>query len=291
MTSMSGLFNILALLYIFRTVQLAITLGREWSKFTGEPLTAHKKSLANQAAFFIVVPIAVFVHELAHVLAVLAAGGRVAEFHYRVFWGYVVPQGSFTGQELWWIAIAGTLGSILVGILFWLGLRSATSSSIRYFALRALRFQIYFSLIYYPLFTLLGFDGDWRVIYDFASTPLLSAATAVAHAANLFAFWRFDRQGWFEAPAFASEESQHRFARLTAEAGADPNTSPCACKSSIPCAWVGLNAKRTIFCGKCSVKVPNRLRRISRWPLCRARAETRCRAAQREQRRPLWILV
>lgn len=66
MTSMSGLFKILTHLYIFRSVQLAIALGRGWSKFTGEPPTAHKKSLANQAALFIVAPIAVFVHERAH---------------------------------------------------------------------------------------------------------------------------------------------------------------------------------------------------------------------------------
>jgi tetratricopeptide (TPR) repeat protein len=222
MPAIFSLFNILALLYIFRTAQLSITIWREWADFKSEPLTPHKKSLANQASFFIVVPISVFVHEAAHALAVLATGGEVVEFQYRVFWGYVVPGGTFSAVEMWFIAVAGTLGSLLTGLLIWLAARNARSSSIRYFGLRAVRFQIYFSLIYYPLFTLLGFDGDWRTIYDFSSTPWLSATTLFFHAAILFLFWRLDRQGWFEAPAFPNEASQQQFEQLSAAAVMNP---------------------------------------------------------------------
>ena len=222
MSSIFSLFNILAILYIFRTAQLSITIWRELTQIKSEPLTPHKKSLANQASFFIAVPIAVLVHEAAHALVTLAVGGEVVEFQYRVFWGYVVPQGTFTDGQLWLIAIAGTLGSLLVGVALWLATRNAQSSTIRYFGLRAVRFQIYFSLIYYPVFTLLGFDGDWRTIYDFSSTPLLSAGTAAAHVAILFLFWRFDRQGWFEAPAFGDEAGQDQFQELSAAATANP---------------------------------------------------------------------
>lgn len=222
MSSIFSLFNILAILYLFRAAQLSITIWREWSQLLSEPLTPHKKSLANQASFFIAVPIAVFVHEAAHALAILLAGGEIVEFRYYAFWGYVVPQGTFSGVQLWLIAIAGTLGSLLVGVLLWLATRNAQSSTIRYFGLRAARFQIYFSLIYYPVFTLLGFEGDWRIIYDFSSTPVLSAVTAVAHGAILFLFWRFDRQGWFEMPAFANEVNQEQFQQLSAMAAANP---------------------------------------------------------------------
>ncbi len=109
---MTGLFNVLALLYIGRAVQLAIRIGREWSSLRREPLTRAKQRLAEQAAFFLGVPPAVFIHELAHALAVLAFGGRVIEFGYRVFWGYVVPQGVFTATQNWIVAIAGTVGSL-----------------------------------------------------------------------------------------------------------------------------------------------------------------------------------
>jgi tetratricopeptide (TPR) repeat protein len=218
MPAIFSLFNILALLYVFRTAQLSITIWREWADFKSEPLTPHKKSLANQASFFIAVPISVFVHEAAHAIAVIATGGEVVEFQYRVFWGYVVPGGTFSAVEMWFIAIAGTLGSLLTGLLIWLATRNAQSSSIRYFGLRAARFQIYFSLIYYPLFTLLGFDGDWRTIYNFSSTPWLSGSTLFFHIAILLLFWRFDRQGWFEAPAFPDEVSQQQFEQLSATA-------------------------------------------------------------------------
>jgi tetratricopeptide (TPR) repeat protein len=222
MPSIFSLFNILALLYVFRTAQLSIAIGREWSDLKSEPLTPHKKSLANQASFFIAVPIAVFVHEASHALAILAAGGQVVEFNYRVFWGYVVPGGSFSPSEMWLIAIAGTVGSLLTGLFMWLLTRNAQSSFIRYAGLRAVRFQIYFSLIYYPLFTLLGFDGDWRTIYDFSSTPVLSGAMLLFHAGILFLFWRFDRQGWFELPAFANEAGQQKFEELAAAAAVNP---------------------------------------------------------------------
>jgi hypothetical protein len=222
MPSIFSLFNILALLYIFRTAQLSITIWREWSNLKSEPLTPHKKSVADQASFFIAVPIAVFVHEASHALTILAAGGEVVEFNYRVFWGYVVPGGSFSPSEMWLIAVAGTVGSLLTGVFMWLITRNAQSSFIRYTGLRAVRFQIYFSLIYYPLFTLLGFDGDWRTIYDFSSTPVLSGATLLFHAGILFLFWRFDRQGWFELPAFANEAGQQKFEELAAAAAVNP---------------------------------------------------------------------
>lgn len=222
MASMFSLFNILALLYIFRSAQLSITIWREWPQIKSEPLTPHKKSLANQASFFIAVPMAVLVHESAHALAVLLTGGEVAEFHYRVFWGYVVPQGTFTAGQMWLIAVAGTLGSILFGVILYLVTQRSQSSSIRYFGLRALRFQIFFSLVYYPVFTLLGFDGDWKTIYDFSRTPLLSASTAAVHVVVLLLFWYGDRQGWFEAPAFATVASQQQFQQLSAAAAANP---------------------------------------------------------------------
>ena len=222
MSTVYGLFDILALLYIFRSIQLSITIARDWSNIRAEPLTPQKKALAEQAAFFIAVPISVFIHEGAHALAVWAAGGQVVEFQYRVFWGYVVPQGSFTAPQMWFIAIAGTIGSLLFGLSLWLLTRNGKSSSIRYFGLRAFRFQVFFSLVYYPIFTLFGFDGDWKTIYDFGATPLLSTGTAVIHAGILVLFWRGDRLGWFEAPSQGSVAAQKAFDALEAQAKAAP---------------------------------------------------------------------
>lgn len=211
MSVISGLFNLLALLYIGRALQLVVQIARNWTELRQEPLTRAKQQQAEQAAFFVGVPPAVLVHELAHAAAVWLFGGQVVEFGYRVFWGYVVPQGSFTVAQNWIIAVAGTLGSLAFGAALWLLLRRSPSRTVQYFGLRAFRFQIYFSLLYYPIFSLFLPIGDWRTIYDFAATPLLSGATAVAHAALLLWFWRADRAGAFEMPAFDSVAEQARY--------------------------------------------------------------------------------
>jgi hypothetical protein len=219
MSVISGLFNVLALLYIGRALQLVVQIIRNWTELRQEPLTRAKQQQAEQAAFFVGVPPAVLVHELAHAAAIWLFGGQVVEFGYRVFWGYVVPQGTFSPIQNWIIALAGTLGSLAFGAALWLLLRRNGSRTVQYFGLRAFRFQIYFSLLYYPVFSLFLPIGDWRTIYDFAATPLLSGASAVVHAALLLWFWRADRAGAFERPAFDTAAEQARFEAAT---GGDP---------------------------------------------------------------------
>jgi tetratricopeptide (TPR) repeat protein len=222
MSLLMGLFNLFALFYVFRSAQLAIHIGRNWTELRQPPLTVHKKRLVEQAAFFIAVPPAVLVHELLHAVATWAFCGAVREFGYRVFWGYVVSAGSFTPGEQWVIALAGTIGSLLCGLLLWLATRQQHSPALRFFGLRALRFQIYFSLIYYPVFTLFLPVGDWRTIYDFRATPLLSGLAAALHAAALLGFWLLDRRGRFEAPAAGSLEEAQQLAALQEEAARQP---------------------------------------------------------------------
>lgn len=223
MSSIFSLFDILAIIYLFRSVQLGLKIWREWAQIKAEPFTSSKKNLADQASYFIAVPIGVLAHELGHAVAVWTAGGQVSEFHYRGFWGYVVPIGSFTAPQNWFIATAGTAASLAFGLIVWLIFRRAHSSTLRYFGVRAFRFQVYFSLIYYPLFTLIGFDGDWRTIYDFGATPILSVTTAVLHAGILLLFWRGDRTGWFEAPSHESLTEQEQFGELSRAATAAPH--------------------------------------------------------------------
>lgn len=222
MFTISNLFNIFAILYLLRSVQLVVVIGRQWSEVRTEPLTAVKKHLADQASFFIAVPVAVFFHELGHALAVRAFGGQVVGFVYRFFWGEVQHRGAYAPAERWLIALAGTVGSLLFGLAIWWLLRRSRSSAIRYFGLRAFRFQIYFSLLYYPLFSAVLPIGDWRVIYDFSTTPWLSGITLAAHVVFLVFYWRTDRQGWFEAPAHETAVAQAEFDALEREAAVQP---------------------------------------------------------------------
>lgn len=221
--SMFSLFDIISLLYVIRSAQLSVTLARGWREIIAEPLTAYDKHQAEQSAFFIAVPLSVFFHELAHALAVWVFGGEVLGFTYRFFWGAVSHRGDYTPAEYWFIALAGTLGSLLFGLAVWWLLRHNRSSALRYFGLRAFRFQIYFSLLFYPLFSAVLPIGDWRVIYDFTATPLLSGVTLAVHLGFLLFYWRFDRQGWFEAPAHETAEAQAEFERLVAETAVQPD--------------------------------------------------------------------
>ena len=62
MSVISGLFNVLALLYIGRALQLVVQIARNWAELRQEPLTRAKQQQAEQAAFFVGVPPAVLVH-------------------------------------------------------------------------------------------------------------------------------------------------------------------------------------------------------------------------------------
>ncbi len=227
MPGIFGLFNLFSLLYIFRGAQIVLKIRNEWQALHEEPLTRAKKHLADSASFFIAVPPGVAIHEFSHAMATWAFGGKIVDFGYGVFWGYVVPVGNFTNGQNWFIAIAGTLGSLLYGTAVYFLFRNHKSSSFRYFGLRAFRFQIYFALLYYPVLTIVMVAGntggsDWAVIYNFAATPILSMVTAVFHITALAFFYISDRNGRFEMPTFATAATQNEFFALEKEAAFQP---------------------------------------------------------------------
>lgn len=225
MSEIFGIFDILSLLYLFRSFQLAGTIWRERQEIKHPLLTRRKKWLADQAAFFISVPISVFIHESGHALATWLVGGQVTSFVYRAFWGRVGSFGVFAPTEIWFISLAGTLGSLLFGLSVWLLFQNSRNLTLNFYGLRTLRFQIVYSLIFYPVFTLLGFDGDWRNIYDFGATPIFSVATAMLHVGTLWLFWSLDRKGAFELVSHESMAERESFAELERHLAAFPHDS------------------------------------------------------------------
>ena len=218
----SLIFTLISLAYFVRGLRLAHEGWRRRDKLGQEPLTSWKQQWAERAAFYVAVPPGVLVHELGHAVAVWLFGGRVAEFGFGFYWGYVLPEGSFTAAEDWIISIAGTVGTLLYALAVWLLLRRREASPWRYFGLRTLRFHIYYALVYYPLFTLITFIGDWRTIYNFNATPALSGATLAVHLTSLAAFWWSDRQGWYEMPTFRSAAEQAELSELRERAARQP---------------------------------------------------------------------
>lgn len=208
MGGLGSIFTLISLVYVYNAYKLGRQIWQNWNTFKSDPLTPQKQAIAERAAFLLAVPPSVLLHELFHALTVWAVNGRVVGGGFFFFWGYVSHVGNYTPFESWAISFSGTIGSLLFGIGIWLALRQSASAPLRYFGLRSLRLQIILSLIYYPIFTALIPIGDWRTIYDFQATPLLSGGTAVFHALTLLFFWRLDRQGWFEQLSFSSIHEQ-----------------------------------------------------------------------------------
>ncbi len=170
-------------------------LVRRWRAFWDSDFTAEDRRLATQCAAFVVPPIVVLVHELGHLVAARAVGGRVLGFHYGLIEGSVRVAGGLSDAQFWWVALAGNL----IGAGLGLGMAVAGAAGTR--LPRALRrvlimgglLQVVFQLVVYPLMSLSARFGDWVAIYDFGATPVLSALTAAAHVVVLVAIWRWWR--------------------------------------------------------------------------------------------------
>jgi tetratricopeptide (TPR) repeat protein len=216
------MFIVISLLNVYYALRIGGNIRRRWTEFQREPLQTWQKRIIDQAAFFLGIPLGVIVHEVAHAVAIWFYGGRVVDAGYGFYWGYVVPDRLFSPPQEWLISIAGTIGSLVYGIVVWLLLRRIRRSSYQYFGLRVLRVHLIYSLIFYPVFTLVTFVGDWKTIYDFNATPLLSGITLAVHAGALGLLYWADRRGMFEMPGFDSVADQQEFAALKAQAAANP---------------------------------------------------------------------
>ena len=220
---LSMLFILVTAVNVFYGWRVFRNLGQQWANLNREPLRVEQKRLIDQAAFFLGIPLGVIIHELGHALMIVLFGGEVVDAGYGFYWGYVSHSGFYTASQLWIIAMAGTIGSLIYGVTMWLVFRRIHLSTYRYFALRVLRVHLYYSLVFYPLFTLFTFVGDWRTIYNFGATPLLSGVTLALHLSILGIFFYGDRQGLFDMPGFASSDEQARFDLLKERAVRSPH--------------------------------------------------------------------
>lgn len=184
-------FDLISVLYGIRALGVLITLLRHWSAFWDPVFTLEDARLAQEVGFFVLIPVGVFLHEVAHWVAARQAGALYTEFHYRLFWGYVAYVGPISPTEAWWIALSGNVVSVLFGIaLVLIGYYGqGLGLPARYTLFYGGRVQTVYALVGYPLLSFAGFEGDWQTIYDFSRTPVLSAVTLVLHLGVLVASW------------------------------------------------------------------------------------------------------
>jgi hypothetical protein len=185
------LFTPLTVVYLFGAAATIYQLTGHWREFWSGSLTPTNQRLAGGVAFFLLVPIAVLLHELGHILAAWSTGSTVLGLHYFGYWGYVeyIPASDSALLD-WYVALAGNFVSYLVGIasiaaaLGWRNLKPVLRLVLYQLGI----LQLVQTLIFYPLISLdPNFHGDWDSIYSFKA-PLASGLTLVAHLLSLAAF-------------------------------------------------------------------------------------------------------
>jgi tetratricopeptide (TPR) repeat protein len=191
-----SLFDLLSIFYVLLGIRAIATAAKNWRPFTDSELTAFDRRLANELAFFLLVPFGVLLHEFGHAAATYQVGGTIdwlgGGFHYAFFYGYVIPEGQFTPLQDWWIALSGNLVSVIYGFLPLVFIPFTDKAWVKYTILAFARIQLGWSLVGYPLITLTGVDSDWSTIYS-TRTLVLGVPLLFVHVGLVAGLWWLDR--------------------------------------------------------------------------------------------------
>jgi len=182
-------FDLISIFYCIIAIGVIRRLIKNWKAFWDDIVTPLDKRLVTEVAFFILIPIGVLLHELGHAVATWQFGGTVVDFEWRIFWGYIISQGDFTTVQRWWISFSGNLVSILIGIIPLFFISRVRKPIIKELLLYFARLELVFSLIVYPLFSFVGFGGDWVRIYNFSVNPYAQITLAL-HILILLILWK-----------------------------------------------------------------------------------------------------
>ncbi|MEN3315934.1 MAG: [ribosomal protein S5]-alanine N-acetyltransferase [Acidimicrobiaceae bacterium] len=203
-----------------------ISLVRSWRSLVDDDFTSADRHVAMQVSVFLIPPVVVLLHELAHAAATVSAGGTVTNFHYGLFEGAVSFTGQLTNGQVWFIALAGNLVSIGMGLAMVAagGLAGRLRRPLRYILIVGGLIEAVFGLIGYPLLSESGRFGDWLLIYDFGANPGLSWATLVVHVAvvvGLWQWWRTSLRRTLFAVTYGEEDRLRRLSAAVTSAPAE----------------------------------------------------------------------
>jgi len=166
-------FNVLSLIYAGVALLTLGRLLRRGRSVFHEPLRLDDARLLSAAAFYLLTPLAVALHELGHAALVYALGGRIVDVHFMLYWGYVVPSRSFGPYGDFAVALAGNLVTLAIGLAAaWFELRRPVGAAWNLLWARLAEIQLSMVLIFYPLMCLIGFGGDFLLIYRPETWPV-----------------------------------------------------------------------------------------------------------------------
>lgn len=235
-----GPFALISLFYLVLGARVIFQLARNFRQTFDRNFTRQDRMLVDQAAFFVLVPVSVALHELGHAVAIWLFGGHVLDWGFYGFAGYVAFDPSeFSDAQQVIIASAGTVVNLLLAGLA-LGLvflrRPPMRAAYNELLIQFTWISLLNALVVYPLLDLIsGLNGDWAQMYAF-TVPSLSGAILAVHVAVLgLLFW-----------GFRNAKIRERIAVLTGEAPAARRISTATGRISGKAPAAASPAERTL---------------------------------------------
>jgi len=220
-----GPFALISLFYVILGVRVMYQLARNFRQTFDRTFTHEDRMLVDQAAFFVLLPISVALHELGHAVAIHLFGGEVLDWGFYGFAGYVAfdPR-EFTDAQQVVIAAAGTLVNLLlaaIAVAFVFLKRPPFRAAINQLLVQFTWISLLNALVVYPLLDIAsGLNGDWTQMYG-GGVPALSLVILAIHVSVLAVlFW-----------AWKSPAMRGRVARLT---GGPPQSGRVSTRSRRP---------------------------------------------------------
>jgi hypothetical protein len=189
-------FVLISVIYGVIGLQAIYKMSRSWHATWDRNFTQQDRLLVDQAAFFVLVPVSVALHELGHAVTVWAFGGEVLDFGFYGFAGYVsYDPSTFSLVEQMIVAAAGTIVNLIlcaIALGFVLFRRPPVRAAINELLIQFAFISGINAFIVYPLLDLAsGLNGDWRQMYD-GGVPWLTAIIVAGQAAVVgFGYWFF----------------------------------------------------------------------------------------------------
>jgi hypothetical protein len=195
-----GFAVIISLFYALIGLRVARDTWSQRATIFDRTFTPHDRFMVSQAAFFLLVPVSVALHEFGHAIAIWSFGGHVVDFGFYFFAGYVSYDDFFTPVQHLVVAAAGAIVNVLIAVVV-LGfvffkpkpMRPAVNDLLITFAV----LQAVNALIFYPLLDFAtDMDGDWRQMYSNDAGNWRWGVLAI-HLSLLGGSFLLSRTAWF----------------------------------------------------------------------------------------------
>lgn len=194
--------NLISLFYAFVAVGVAVRLVRAGRRTFDAVFTNDDRRLAGAAAFYLATPFTVVLHELGHAVATWALGGRIADYHFMIYWGWVLPERfpPFSHAENTVITLAGNVVSLAIGygLIAWTW-KQPFNAAWNFGRLELARVILGLVLVFYPLLSLVLGVGDFWILRMELNRVVAHGGDAALGVWALMAigtYWMWRRGPW-----------------------------------------------------------------------------------------------